>query len=69
MRTTASIIPFGETDDATIDEMVRQFGWDPRDNPEIEWSVLAMKPTLIHAWQSEPEIDGRTIMRKGAWVE
>lgn len=69
MNTAAQIMPFAECPEDLIDDMVRQFGWDPRHNSDIEWSALVMTPLMIHAWNSESEIAGRTIMRGGMWLD
>ena len=69
LKTAAQIMAFEDCSDDAIQEMVDQFGWDPRHDPEIAWSVLVMTPLMIHAWNCEPEIANRTIMRDGAWVE
>ena len=69
MRTNADLLDLGDCDPEVVQEMVTQFGWDPRRSPDIAWSVLTMTPVTIHAWQGEPEIKGRTIMRDCEWVD
>jgi hypothetical protein len=46
---------------------VGRVGWDPGDQPG-EWSLLILTPRTVHAWNSVSEIEGRTIMRRGAWA-
>lgn len=57
-------------EEAGADEMsvyVSRVGWDPRDQ-QGDWSLLELTPTRVQAWNSVGEIDGRTIMRDGAWT-
>ncbi|MEU6163067.1 pyridoxamine 5'-phosphate oxidase family protein [Streptomyces tanashiensis] len=42
-------------------------GWDPRGSgPAYHW--FRVRPTGVQAWLEEPELEGRDIMRGGAWV-
>ncbi len=50
-----------------IDLYVSRVGWDPRLEPG-DWSLLTLRPRLIHAWNGVGEIEGRTIMRAGEWL-
>ena len=68
MTADAEVMGMAAFDPGILQQMVDQFGWDPRESPEIDWSVLAMTPRTIHAWHMEPEIKGRTIMRHGEWL-
>src|ERR1700744_1031147 len=44
-----------------------QAGWDPReDGGDYVYVVLA--PERIQVWQEAEDLDGRTVMRNGAWV-
>jgi hypothetical protein len=58
---------YADLDELTKADFVTQIGWDPASSPG-EWSLLTLTPRLIHAWRDEPEIKGRTIMRRGVWV-
>ena len=69
LKTSGQIMQMDQCSDDLVQEMVEQFRWDPRNSPEIGWSVLTMTPLMIQAWNTEPEIENRTIMRNGAWVE
>jgi hypothetical protein len=42
-------------------------GWDPR-REDVPHVYLVATPLTMRAWQSLPEIDGRTIMRGGQWT-
>jgi hypothetical protein len=64
----ASASPFGAAPTHLVDLYVSRTGWDPRANPG-EWSLVALEPRLIHVWNSFSEIEGRTVMRNGIWVD
>jgi hypothetical protein len=68
ISSSAKAIPLDEMDPETVERLVGRIGWDPR-KASGRWSVLRLSPELIHAWNSEPEIEGRTIMRRGEWLE
>ena len=46
----------------------RRVGWDPREE-EVEHSFLIATPTTARAWRSVPELEGRTILRNGLWLD
>jgi hypothetical protein len=64
---SAVVTPFEDTPGDVVEFFVEAAGWDPRkqDGP---WSLLTLTPEMIHAWNTEPEIVGRTIMRDGEWT-
>ncbi|MCL1594773.1 MAG: pyridoxamine 5'-phosphate oxidase family protein [Actinomycetia bacterium] len=64
----ASCTAFEDTDKATRAAFVSAAGWNP-ETLEGTWSLITLVPDLIHVWNSVAEIEGRTIMRHGAWVE
>ncbi len=63
----ARAVDFGDVPDATKVAYVPRVGWNPEDE-QGAWSLIALAPRLIHAWNGVAEIKGRTIMRRGAWV-
>ncbi len=65
--TRAEAVPITEADAALVRTYVDRVGWDPRDETDA-CSLLILTPRLAHAWNSEAEIVGRTIMRAGAWT-
>jgi hypothetical protein len=67
INASAAVAPFEETPGDVVDFFVEAAGWDPR-KEEGRWSLLTLTPRMIHAWKGEPELVGRTIMRRGAWV-
>ncbi len=46
----------------------RRVEWDPR-HEVVEHSFLVATPTTVRAWRSVPELEGRTIMRDGHWLD
>ncbi|MFB7475089.1 pyridoxamine 5'-phosphate oxidase family protein [Kitasatospora sp. NPDC056184] len=45
-----------------------KFGWDPR-TEEGSFVYLRVVPAVVRAWRGEPELNGRLIMRDGAWLD
>ncbi|MCP3974428.1 MAG: pyridoxamine 5'-phosphate oxidase [bacterium] len=64
---SAVVTPFERTPDDVADSFAERAGWDPRKN-DGRWALLTLAPETIHAWKGEPELVGRTIMRRGEWV-
>ena len=46
---------------------VTRTGWDPRQE-DVPHAYLVATPRTVRAWNSLPELDGRTIMRDGQWT-
>jgi hypothetical protein len=61
------VIPV-DADDALADAHARASGFDPRQEPN-EYVYLRLTPAFIQAWRNVEELQGRTIMRDGAWLE
>lgn len=68
LLTDAVVTSFSQVSEKEAAIYVNRVGWDPRDEPG-EWSLLRLTPSRVQAWNSVNEIDGRTIMRDGVWVE
>jgi hypothetical protein len=47
---------------------VDRVGWDPRREPG-DWSLLVLDVRRAHAWNSPSEIEGRTIVHGGRWLD
>lgn len=60
--------PFDQAPTSLVDGYVESVGWDPRDNPGT-WSLLVLRPRTGHVWNGPAEIDGRTIIRNGTWLD
>jgi hypothetical protein len=44
-----------------------QADWDPR-TAGPQYAYLVLRPLRIQAWREENELEGRTLMRGGAWL-
>jgi hypothetical protein len=62
------VVPCRTVDAELAETYRRRVGWDPRDE-EVEHSLLIATPTTTRAWRSVPELEGRTIMRDGQWLD
>lgn len=62
------VIAFDHADSALRDSYIDAVGWDPRDNPG-EWSLLVLRPRRGQVWNGPAEIDGRTIIADGQWLD
>jgi Pyridoxamine 5'-phosphate oxidase len=60
-------VPLG-TDPALEDAHARSAGFDPRALTE-EWVYLQLTPHTIQAWRESNELEGRHVMRAGAWLD
>ena len=49
------------------DLYARQSGWDPR-HERTPYVYLLLRPVRVQAWREANELEGRTIMRDGAWL-
>ncbi len=47
---------------------VGRCGWDPAAN-DGDWVYLLLTPRRVQAWRDADEIDGRTLMRDGRWLD
>lgn len=63
----AIIIDINDADNDLLTAYINQVGWDPR-NESGSWSILTLSPHRVQAWNSVSEIEERTIMRRGAWL-
>ncbi|GAA1535026.1 pyridoxamine 5'-phosphate oxidase family protein [Nocardioides humi] len=55
-----------DEDPALGEAYAAQADWDPRGLPGYVFLVL--RPDRVQAWREANEIDGRTILRDGAWL-
>ena len=63
----ADVAPLEEAEPSVVEAFASRSGWDPRIEGEA-FSLVALTPTRIQAWNSVEELKGRTIMRQGRWV-
>jgi hypothetical protein len=61
------VIPIG-TDRRLEDEHAAATGFDPRSLSE-EYVYLRITPRAIQAWREANELEGRQLMRAGAWLD
>ncbi len=62
-----SAVEAGAVEAGTIETYVRLLGWNPADQPG-RWSMLVITPRTIRVWNGVSEIEGRTVMKQGAWL-
>ncbi|MER5965121.1 pyridoxamine 5'-phosphate oxidase [Streptomyces sp. NPDC002057] len=62
--TTLSV---GDVPTRAVEGFAAKCGWDPRGSgPAYAW--FRVRPTEVEAWNEEPEIAGRHLMRDGVWA-
>jgi hypothetical protein len=66
--TAAEVVPCRAASADLADTYRRRVGWDPRDE-EVEHAFLIATPTMARAWRSVSELEGRTILRNGLWLD
>ena len=62
------VIDFGAANRSAIDAYVERVGWNPAEQGG-DWSLLSIAPKTVRAWNGVAEMQGRTIMKDGAWLE
>jgi nitroimidazol reductase NimA-like FMN-containing flavoprotein (pyridoxamine 5'-phosphate oxidase superfamily) len=65
---TTTVVPCHEAAREVAEVYRRRVGWDPRDE-KLEHSFLIASPTTARAWRNVAELEGRSIMRDGRWLE
>lgn len=53
-------------DEALGEAYAAQADWDPR--RDSGYVFLVLRPVRLQAWREADEIEGRTLMRDGAWI-
>lgn len=56
-----------DLDEGEADAIAAAAGLDPRTDPASGW--IRITPQRVQAWRTVEEIEGRTLMRDGAWVD
>ena len=67
IEASATATSLDEVGAEVVELFTSRVGWNPR-KERGAWSMLALRPRMIHAWNSVSEIEGRTIMRRGEWL-
>jgi hypothetical protein len=57
-----------DADPALADAFAARLNWDPRNEPE-PYTFFTLTPDFIQAWRDVEELNGRTIMRNGLWLD
>jgi len=57
-----------DADPALADAFAARLTWDPRNEPE-PYVYITLIPDFIQAWRDVDELNGRTIMRNGVWLD
>ncbi|MGH8988791.1 MAG: pyridoxamine 5'-phosphate oxidase family protein [Acidimicrobiales bacterium] len=65
---TADVVACADADAGIAEVFFGRVGWDPREE-ESEYSYVLAVPQVVRAWRNVPELNGRTIMRDGQWLE
>jgi hypothetical protein len=58
----------GEAPSEVAEAYAAQADWEPRDDPE-GLAYLLLAPQRIQVWREANEIEGRTVMRDGRWLD
>lgn len=66
--TAVETIPVPDAPESVTSGFVAHTGWNPEDN-DGDWVYLRLTPRRVQAWREADEIDGRTIMRDGCWLD
>ena len=51
-----------------MDAYRSRVGWDPSADAG-EWVFLRCRPISVQVWRDVEEMTGRTVMRRGMWIE
>lgn len=63
----AEVRAHNEVDDGDAEAYAAHTGWDPRLDPATVWIVF--EPLRIQAWREVDELQGRTVMEEGRWLD
>lgn len=68
IEATATVVARADASPALVDAYRARAGWDPGSDGG-EWVFLRCVPVTVQVWRTVEEIAGRTVMRRGAWLE
>jgi hypothetical protein len=57
----------GQADSGIAEGFANAVGWDPRQIGE-DWAFFRLRPVRIQAYRGYDELEGRDVMRDGAWL-
>ncbi|MFJ8131444.1 pyridoxamine 5'-phosphate oxidase family protein [Streptomyces hydrogenans] len=64
---TAEPVDLADLPDGTGDAFAEKTGFDPRELTR-PYQYFRIRPRRVHAWREADELEGRTLMRDGAWL-
>ncbi|MFF5925601.1 pyridoxamine 5'-phosphate oxidase family protein [Streptomyces hydrogenans] len=64
---TAEPVDLADLPAGTGDAFAEKTGFDPRELTR-PYQYFRIRPRRVHAWREADELDGRTLMRDGAWL-
>lgn len=62
-----TVVEIGQAERETLAAYERQAGWSP--NPSGNHALARLRPLRIQVWREADEIEGRTVMSDGKWLE
>lgn len=62
------VVALDAADPSLVTRFVERVGWDPR-HESAPWSLLLLSVRRAHAWNGPAEMEGRTIVRHGRWLD
>jgi hypothetical protein len=68
IEATATVVARADANPSLVDAYRDRVGWDPGTDSG-EWVFLRCSPVSIQVWRDVDEIAGRTVMRRGSWIE
>jgi Pyridoxamine 5'-phosphate oxidase len=68
IEATATIVARADANPSMVDEYRARVGWDPGADGG-EWVFIRCSPVSVQVWRDVDEIAGRTVMRRGTWIE
>lgn len=63
-----AVVPIGEIPAATGDRFAERTGFDPR-TLSSPYAYYRIRPLRVQAWREAEELDGRDLVRGGAWID
>jgi hypothetical protein len=68
IQATATIVARADANASLVDAYRARVGWDPGADGG-EWVFIRCSPVSVQVWRDVDEIAGRTVMRRGTWIE